>query len=46
MMKEARDIQNDFVKQVEPLLTKEQAAEWQKIRQEMRDEAMQRLRNR
>jgi hypothetical protein len=45
-LKEARAIQSDFVEKVEPLLTTEQKKEWEVLRKEMRDEMMQRVRNR
>jgi hypothetical protein len=45
-LKEAREIQSDFVEKVEPLLTAEQKKEWEAVRKEMRDEMMQRARNR
>ena len=46
MLKEARGIQEGFVEQVEPILTKEQLKEWEAIRAEMRDAARERLRER
>ena len=46
MLKEARSIQQDFVEQAEPMLTKEQKKEWEAIRKEMRDAAMERRRAR
>jgi hypothetical protein len=46
MMKEARTIQQDFVEQVEPMLSKEQKKEWETIREEMKEAAKQRRKNR
>jgi hypothetical protein len=46
MMKEARGIQEEFVNQVEPLLTADQKKEWASIRKEMQDAAKERLRER
>lgn len=45
-MKQARKIQEDFIAQVEPILTREQQAEWQKIRGEVRAAAKERMRER
>ncbi len=36
-LREARSIQKEFVGKVSPVLTKEQAAEWEKFRDEARD---------
>lgn len=44
MLKQARAIQQDFVKQVEPLLSKEQKNEWAAMRAEMKEAAKARLR--
>jgi hypothetical protein len=44
MLKQARGIQQDFVKQVEPLLSKEQKKEWAAMRDEMKETAKARLR--
>ena len=46
MLKEARGIQDDFVDQVEPLLTKEQKKEWEAIRKETQETAKARFRER
>ena len=46
MLKEARGIQENFVEQVEPILTPEQLKEWGAIRAEMRETARERLRER
>ena len=46
MLKEAREIQEDFVEQVEPILTKEQLKEWEAIRAELRETARERMRER
>jgi hypothetical protein len=43
-LKQARGIQQDFVKQVEPLLSKEQRKEWKVLREEMKETAKERLR--
>jgi hypothetical protein len=43
-LKQARGIQQDFVKQVEPLLSKEQKKEWAAMRDEMKETAKARLR--
>lgn len=45
-LKEAREIQSEFVEKVEPLLTDTQKKEWEALRKEMRDEMMKRYRNR
>ncbi len=45
-MKEAKDAQDDFVKNVEPILTPEQQAEWKKMRDEGREQLKERWRNR
>ena len=44
MLKQARGIQQDFVKQVEPLLSKDQKKEWATMREEMKETAKERLR--
>lgn len=44
VLKRARGIQQDFVKQVEPLLSKEQKKEWAAMRDEMKETAKGRLR--
>jgi hypothetical protein len=44
MLKQARGIQQDFVKQVEPLLSKAQKKEWAALRDEMKETAKERLR--
>jgi hypothetical protein len=46
MLRQARSIQQDFIKQVAPLITKEQAREWDAIRKEMREAAMAQRQNR
>jgi Spy/CpxP family protein refolding chaperone len=38
MLRELRAVQEDIQKQIEPILTKEQKAEWKKIREERREE--------
>jgi Spy/CpxP family protein refolding chaperone len=45
-LKEAREIQSEFVEKVEPILTPQQKKEWEALRKEMRDEMMTRYRNR
>ena len=44
LLKQARGIQQDFVKQVEPLLSKEQKKEWAAMRDEMKETAKARVR--
>ena len=46
MLKEARSIQQDFVERVEPMLTAEQKKEWAAIREEMKEAAKARRRDR
>jgi protein CpxP len=46
MLKEARGIQQEFVEQVEPMLTAEQKKEWAAIREEMKEAAKARRRDR
>lgn len=46
MLKEARGIQENFIEQVEPVLTKEQLKEWEAIRTELRETARERMRER
>ena len=46
VLRQVRSIQQDFVKQVEPLLSKEQKKEWERLRDEMKDTAKARLRDR
>jgi hypothetical protein len=46
LMKEAKQVQDEFVGDVEPLLTADQQAEWQKIREEVRAQMRERVRNR
>lgn len=46
MLKEARGIQENFIEQVEPVLTKEQFKEWEAIRTELRETARERMRER
>jgi hypothetical protein len=38
-LRESRSIQQEFVGKVSPALTREQKAEWEKMREEMRDKA-------
>ena len=45
-LKDAKAIQDDFAGKVEPLLTPAQQAEWKKMREEMRAQMKQRVRNR
>lgn len=45
-LQEAKQAQDEFVKNVEPVLTPEQQTEWQKIRAEAREQMKERLRNR
>ena len=45
-LKKARKIQDDFSAQIAPILTKEQKAEWDEIREEVRDAAKERMRER
>lgn len=45
-LKEAKQAQDEFVKNVEPVLTAEQQAEWQKMRAEAREQMKERMRNR
>jgi hypothetical protein len=45
-MREAKQIQDEYVKAVEPLLTSDQKAEWKKIRDESKAELKERWRNR
>ena len=45
-LREARAIQQAFITRVDPILTKEQKKEWEAIRQEMKEAAMERRRNR
>lgn len=45
-LKQARQIQEEFNAQVTPILTPEQQAEWQKIREEVKAAARERLRER
>ena len=46
VLKDAKAIQDDFAGKVEPLLTPAQQAEWKKMREEMRAQMKQRVRNR
>lgn len=46
LLSQARTIQEEFIGKVQPLLSKEQMEEWEKIRAEMRDEAISRWRAR
>ena len=46
MLKQARAIQEDFVEQVDPLLTPSQKKEWEAFRKEMKDAAKERRRSR
>ncbi len=45
-LQEAKQAQEEFIKNVEPLLTPEQQTEWKKIREEVRAELKERWRNR
>ncbi len=45
-MREARSIQQAFVSKVSPVLTKEQLAEWEKLREETRARMKERLQER
>lgn len=45
-LKEARKIQADFSAQIAPILTREQQAEWEEIREEARAAAKERMRER
>ena len=45
-MQEAKQAQDEFVKNVEPVLTTEQQAEWKKLRDEAREQMKERMRNR
>ncbi|MBB6095922.1 Spy/CpxP family protein refolding chaperone [Povalibacter uvarum] len=45
-LQEAKQAQDEFVKNVEPVLTAEQQAEWQKMRAEAREQMKERLKNR
>jgi hypothetical protein len=45
-LKQARKIQADFSAQIAPILTKEQQAEWEEIREEARAAAKERMRER
>lgn len=45
-LQEAKSAQDEFQRNVEPLLTKEQQAEWKKMREEARVQMKERLRNR
>ena len=46
VLQDAKAIQDDFAGKVEPLLTPTQQAEWKKMREEMRAQMKQRVRNR
>jgi hypothetical protein len=46
VLQDAKGVQDDFNNTVTPLLTKEQQAEWTKIRAEVRDHMKERLRER
>jgi hypothetical protein len=46
LMKEAKQIQDEFVAEAEPLLTTDQRAEWKKMREETREQMKARWRNR
>jgi hypothetical protein len=46
MLKQARKIQEDFSAQIAPILTREQQAEWEEIRKEVRAAAKERMRER
>jgi hypothetical protein len=44
LAREAKGIQDDFVNRVNPVLTKEQQAEWKRLREEMRGRLKERAR--
>ena len=44
MLRELRGVQQSIEKRIHPILTKQQQAEWKKIRQERRDELRQQRR--
>jgi hypothetical protein len=46
LMKEAKQVQDEFVAEAEPLLTDEQRIEWKKMREETREQMKERWRNR
>lgn len=46
MARELRDVQEDMLKRIEPLLTKEQRTEWKKIREERKDDFRDELKER
>ena len=46
VMREAKQIQDNFVAAVEPILTTDQRSEWKKMRDEGREQMKQRLRDR
>jgi hypothetical protein len=46
MLSEARSIQDDFNRQIEPILTPDQRREWEAFRKEARAEARERYRSR
>lgn len=46
VLQEAKAVQDDFNSKVQPILTQEQQAEWQKIREELRERMKERRRNR
>ena len=46
LFQEAKAVQDDFSRKVQPLLTQEQQAEWNKIREELRGQMKERRRNR
>lgn len=45
LLSEAKAIQEDFTRQIQPILTKEQMREWEAFRNEMRAQAKERYRN-
>lgn len=46
VLQEAKAVQDDFNSKVQPILSQEQQAEWQKIREELRERMKERRRNR
>ena len=46
VLQEAKAVQEDFNRKVQPLLTQEQQAEWNKMREELRGQMKERRRNR
>jgi hypothetical protein len=46
LFQDAKTVQDDFNSKVQPILTQEQQAEWNKIREELRERMKERRRNR